>query len=119
MDYHGIPLPGENAPNGSPHLIWSQNGGCYLVKQRLKQMGICPVEQNHFDWSPAESFGCCQAVKPPPTITTRGSFSFIGRPGNRITVRELPFLPGRAGPREQIKLRGQNRVNENRFKASS
>jgi hypothetical protein len=29
-------------------------------------MVICPVEQNHFDWSPAKSFGGCQTTEASP-----------------------------------------------------
>jgi hypothetical protein len=94
-DYRGIPLPGENSPNGSPDLAWSQNGGCYLVKQRLKQMVICPVEQNHFDWSPAESFSCRQATKAASNDYNTRQF-LIHRPawGSRLLFANSHFCAG-------------------------
>ena len=48
----------------------------HLIKQRLKDMVVCPINKNHLNRCFTKSLGRGQSAEAPPTITTRAVRAF-------------------------------------------
>src|SRR5262249_4209073 len=58
-----ILLFAKDSPDRRGDLTWCQNGGRYLIEQRLKEMMICTIEKNDARRRALERLCCSQAAK--------------------------------------------------------
>ena len=59
-----VPIATHDAANRCRNIRRGQTRGCHLVKQRLEEMKIAPVNQRHIDGRGTQSLGSVQAAEP-------------------------------------------------------
>src|SRR3984957_985347 len=63
---HGrILLVSQDSTDWGTNLAGSQHRRRHLIKQRLKQMMVCSIDQEDLSVSVMQGFGCCQSAKTP------------------------------------------------------
>src|SRR5215472_12240216 len=63
-DHGRVLLFSQNSADWGADLGWGKHRRRYLIEERLKQMMICPINQNDLDRRFAKSFCRSQAAKP-------------------------------------------------------